>query len=170
MSRNSRLNERVRHPHSISHNGISVHFRDIEDEIVRAISQCTGVVGCVAWLRSPRILRALSNVPCNIAITNDVNLPRRQYKTLTARDTKYAAVGKVGLARGKMRHLMHHKFIVGFLDNSSKPSFVITGSFNFTVNSAANNLENVVRIDNAVVAAAYYEEALEVLKLSRSAC
>lgn len=138
--------------------------------IISAIKECTGVVGCVAWLRSPRILRALSEVPCNIAITNDVNLPRRQYKTLKPRDKNHAAVCKVGLARGRMRHLMHHKFIVGFKDNADVPSFVITGSFNFTQNSASNNLENIVRIDDAHIALAYAEEASAVLCVSRSAC
>lgn len=170
MSKNSRLNERMNHPSPKSHNGVSVYFHDIENVLIRSISECTSVVGCVAWLRSPRLLRALSKVPCNIAITNDVNLPRRQYKTLTARDKNYSAVCKVGLARGKMRHLMHHKFIVGFTTKSDEPSFVITGSFNFTVNSAQNNLENIVRIDDCVIANAYYEEALAVFKLSRSAC
>lgn len=138
--------------------------------VIRAINECTGVVGCVAWLRSPRILRALAEVPCNIAITNDVNLPRRQYKTLTPRDQDHAAVCKVGLARGRMRHLMHHKFIVGFKENDDVPSFVITGSFNFTQNSASNNLENIVRIDDARIAQAYVQEALAVLQVSKPAC
>ena len=115
-------------------------------------------------------MRALAKVPCNIAITNDVNLPRRQYKTLTRRDENHAAVCKVGLARGKFRHLMHHKFIVGFTDSAEVPSFVITGSFNFTQNSASNNLENIVRIDNARIAQAYFQEAKAVLAVSRSAC
>lgn len=160
----------MKHPPAQEHGGTSVHFEGIEQVIIDAIGQCTGIVGCVAWLRSPRIMRALAKVPCNIAITNDVNLPLRQYKTLKPMNKKYAAVCKVGLARGKMRHLMHHKFIVGFTDSDRVPSFVITGSFNFTHNSANNNLENIVRIDCKKIASAYLGEAMAVLAVARPAC
>ena len=80
--------------------GVCVHFEGIEQVIIDAIGQCTGVIGCVAWLRSPRIMRALAKVPCNIAITNDVNLPQRQYKSLKPREKstrRYASWGWLGV-------------------------------------------------------------------------
>ena len=40
--------------------GASVHFRNIENAIVERIDQADVVVGCVAWMTSEPILRALS--------------------------------------------------------------------------------------------------------------
>jgi len=128
--------------------------------VAEAIGECTQVVGCVAWLRSKPILRALERVPCSIAITNDVKLP--DYSALTPHLAGGPAVRKVGTARGRFRQLMHHKFIVGFRDN--KPSFVITGSFNFT---GSQNLENIVRIEDRRCAEMYLQEARQVLSIGR---
>lgn len=65
----------------------SVYFRDLESHLVRHISAASAVVGCVAWLTSPVILKALSAVPGGVSIVvqkedflrPDLN-PRRNWK------------------------------------------------------------------------------------------
>ena len=142
----------------------SVRFHDIESFIVDSIRECTQVVGCVAWLRSRGIMRALSNVPCTIVITNDTKLP--DYSSLTPFLSCHpTAVVKVGLARGRFRGLQHNKFIVGL--KNGKPSFVITGSFNYTEQASTQNLENVVRIDDSSCADAYMREALAIMAIAK---
>ena len=128
---------------------------------MRAIGRCSAVVGCVAWLRSPAILKALSQVRCTIAITNDTNLPGDAYAGLTPHLPGKPAVSKVGLARGRHRELMHHKFIVGL---TPEPTFVVTGSFNYTQHSSESNLDNVVIIESPDIARAYLREAEAVLR------
>lgn len=44
----------------IKSKGVSVHFRDIEDHIIDYISKADAIVGCVAWMTSRPILKALS--------------------------------------------------------------------------------------------------------------
>jgi len=144
---------------------VSAHFDgDCQTAVIAALRRCTAVVGCVAWLRCPEILAALENVQCTLAITNDVKLPVDKYKKLTPFLEGLPAVSKVGLARGRHRELMHHKFLVGF---TPQASFVLTGSFNYTQHSSKHNLENVVCIENKTLAQAYLREAKAVLEVAR---
>ena len=167
QTRTSRLRSRIRGAVSTRPcpATVSAHFNHkCEDVVVASIGRCTAVVGCVAWLRSPKILKALERVPCTLAITNDVNLPAQAYSKLQPHLPKLPAVSKVGLARGRRRELMHHKFIVGY---TPEPSFVITGSFNYTQNSAYANLDNVVVVENTEIAKAYLKEAMAILDIAR---
>ena len=128
------------------------------------IGECTQVVGCVAWLRSKAILRALERVPCSIAITNDTGLP--DYSSLTPfLSCQPTAVVKVGLARGRLRGLQHNKFVVGL--KGGRPAFVVTGSYNYTEQASQHNLENVVRIDDARLADAYMREAVAIMAIAK---
>lgn len=54
---------------AVSTNGsVKVHFRDLEQRIVDHIRHAQVVVGCVAWLTSDVILRALACVPKGVSI------------------------------------------------------------------------------------------------------
>ena len=158
------LNQRTNHQKPKEFGGtVSVQFDNIEDYLIACIRNSTEVVGCVAWLRSPKILKALEHKKCNIAITSDTKLPR--YSKIQPFMTTYGtAVRKVGLARGRYRALMHNKFLVFLLNG--KPRFVVTGSFNLTKHST-HNLENIVTIKIPECAEHYLKEAVEILNISR---
>lgn len=61
--------EPFRNTNAQSHSGeIQVFFRNIESELIARIRKAQLVVGCVAWLTSPQILKALSKVKNGVAI------------------------------------------------------------------------------------------------------
>lgn len=47
---------------------VQVFFRDIESELITRIQKAQLVVGCVAWLTNPQILKALSKVKSGVAV------------------------------------------------------------------------------------------------------
>lgn len=47
--------------------GVDVYFRDLADRLVEHIQQADMVLGCVAWLTHPKILKALAKVPCGVS-------------------------------------------------------------------------------------------------------
>jgi hypothetical protein len=47
---------------------VAVHFRDLERHLIGHIRHARMVVGCVAWLTSDTILRALAGVPGGVSI------------------------------------------------------------------------------------------------------
>lgn len=54
---------------TMSENGeVSVYFRELEEQLIRHIREAQMVVGCVAWLTSEPVLRALSEVKRGVAI------------------------------------------------------------------------------------------------------
>ena len=163
----SNLNNRVDHATTArsSTARVTVHFTDIERALCEFIDESEEVVGCVAWLKSRPILRALQNRPCTLLVTSDrVHRSARAALNALPHRTGTRAVSIVGLARGRFRPLMHNKFIV--MVRNRVPCAVMTGSFNFTAHSNAN-LENMVRIDDPIIASAYYEEAMEIYRISR---
>jgi len=74
-------------------------------------------------------------------------------------------VSIVGTARGRYRPLMHNKFLVLMRDR--EPYAVLTGSYNYTAHSDLN-MENILRVNDASVAQAYYNEAMEIYSVSRA--
>jgi hypothetical protein len=48
--------------------GVTVHFRNLEEHLLGHIRRSQIVVGCVAWLTSDTILRALASVPIGVSI------------------------------------------------------------------------------------------------------
>jgi phosphatidylserine/phosphatidylglycerophosphate/cardiolipin synthase-like enzyme len=75
------------------------------------------------------------------------------------------AKSAVSWVRGRGRSLMHHKFCV-FLDEDRKPTSVVTGSWNWTKQSM-KNVEHIVSVDDALVAARFMQEHLSVLKIAK---
>jgi len=59
---------------------------------------------------------------------------------------------------------MHSKFIIRV--NRGRPVAVWTGSFNFTVNASASNIENAVEIHDPVIAGAYLDEFARIAATS----
>jgi hypothetical protein len=47
---------------------LEAYFRDLEDHVARHIKEADAIVGCVAWLTSPRILDALASVKGGVSI------------------------------------------------------------------------------------------------------
>ena len=71
-----------------------------------------------------------------------------------------------------MAKLLFHRYITGLYSlivglKNGKPSFVITGSFNYTEQASTQNLENVVRIDDSSCADAYMREALAIMAIAK---
>ena len=162
----SNLNHRV--VHSSEANSIApvtAWFDGCCDAICAAIREADEVVACVAWLKCPRIIAALRTKPCTVLITSDTVHRRNRgaLRTLIPR-AGTRAVRIVGRARGRFRALMHNKFLV--VIQGGVPVSVLTGSFNYTAHSS-RNLENVVRIDCPIVAAAYLEEAMHINEIAR---
>lgn len=89
---------------------VKVYFRDQIDVLCRIIRRFPVVIGCVAWLTSKNVLRALADVPnCQIVVqkedflrpdrTGDGNdwhaLLRSMYQELRFTIDRYSIVGKV---------------------------------------------------------------------------
>lgn len=135
---------------------ITVYFNStsIIRALVRQIRGSERVYGCIAWLTHPKLLDELENVHSEIIMTkHKCNKFKRRIR-----------VKFLGTGRGKKKTLMHSKFAVGFKENSTKPSWVCTGSFNWT-KSAVRHHENMILIKDEDIAQAYYEEFLRLKHL-----
>lgn len=155
------LNARVKRPPAAAAAAASarvrVHFDGIVAALADAVASCQGpVVGCVAWLAHPDLRRVLEKRGAQVVVTNDARACASRGKL---------KVRRVGLKRGAMRPLMHHKFLV-LCDARGHPETVWTGSFNFTKHSC-ENLENIVEIHSASVASHFFGEFEAVWKLGR---
>jgi hypothetical protein len=51
-----------------SDGSVTVHFRDLEQHFLAHIQNAKMVVGCIAWMTSESILRALSQVPDGVSM------------------------------------------------------------------------------------------------------
>lgn len=164
----SNLNNRVHHisPAEDPRCSAKVYFNDIESVVCDAIREACEVVVCVAWLKSTRVVNELSRTPSTVVLTSD-RVHRANRAALNALPSRQGLrpASVVGLARGRFRPLMHNKFLV-LIDGTGAPYSVLTGSYNYTQHST-KNLENIVRIDSDEIANAYFDEALELYKVSR---
>tara|TARA_B100001059_G_scaffold236035_1_gene284352 strand:- start:3875 stop:4408 length:534 start_codon:yes stop_codon:yes gene_type:complete len=128
------------------------------------------VVGCVAWLSNKRILSALSKKQgvCFVC-TKDKLLKRKSnraaFKLLKPCFPDSTPIRTVGAGRGRLKSLLHHKFIIGCSEDA-KPLWVMNGSFNMT-ESAMTNIENMMLFEDEEVAQAFYEEFCRVFKISK---
>lgn len=132
---------------------ICVYFKptSIMRALVRQIRSSDRVCGCIAWLTHPKLLDELENVDSEIIMTrHKCNKFKRHIK-----------VKFLGTGRGRKKILMHSKFAVGFAKDSTKPSWVCTGSFNWT-KSAVRHHENMIVIKDEDIAQAYYKEFLRL--------
>lgn len=156
-----------RRPHS--KDNVRVFFRPehILGHLKRKIISAHYVVGCVAWCSNPDLLDAMRRCKgVSLVINYDralIRKHRQQYMSLTPMQGSKAAVHYV---RGGGRALMHHKFMV-YLDEERRPISVTTGSWNWT-NQSMKNLEHVVSIDDAEMAARFMQEHLDVLSVAKS--
>ena len=135
---------------------IRVYFNStsIVRALVRQIRGSERVYGCIAWLTHPKLLDELESVDSEIIMTrHKCNKFKRHIK-----------VKFMGKGRGKKKSLMHSKFAVGFSKKSTKPSWVCTGSFNWT-KSAVRHHENMILIQDEDIAQAYYDEFLRLKAL-----
>lgn len=130
------------------------------------IKKATYVVGCVAWLTNKKILGALRKTRgVQIIVTNDSILRRMKpyYSNLPVYNN--ASICVVGSGRGKMKSLMHHKFLIG-LNEMHQPIWTCNGSFNIT-ESAKTNLENITFYSNESIGNAFLSEFKGVYKISK---
>jgi phosphatidylserine/phosphatidylglycerophosphate/cardiolipin synthase-like enzyme len=127
------------------------------------------VMGCAAWFTNTKIIRALSTLRgVSIICTRDkvarTKSSKAKYKSLPKHDG-IPTIRLLGCGRGRSASLMHHKFLVG-MDESQAPIWVSTGSFNLT-ESATNNIENLMIIENRAVAMTFLQEFQRLYKLSK---
>ena len=155
------LNDRLPKSRSetLHHDHISVRFGSLRPWLVDTIGTAARVEGCVAWLTDPVILRALRKVHADLVVTSDKMHTKKRFQGL-------ASVRRVGRQRGRLRPLLHHKFLIG-LSKSAAPLWVLTGSMNFSTHSA-HNLENAVLIRDPAVVETFRAEFRRVRKISRS--
>lgn len=141
---------------------VTAHFGDVTAQAERFIAQSEQVVGAVAWVRSPRLLEALSARPVSLIVNKEFVLrrPGKERQALdrlrtpaTGHDRSVRVAGDC--SRGAFTGLMHHKFLVRL--TRGIPAAVWTGSFNFT-SGAAGNFENAIEIADPGVAMLFYDE------------
>ena len=169
---------------------VTAHFGDVASALETFITGSEALVGCVAWLTSPRMIAALSGRPVALVVTKEwwlrstnrtaLSVRRRElYATLTGglaaedfpaplsglggRIDPVRAMGHNPRARSAAHPLMHSKFLVRLV--SGRPVAVWTGSFNLS-KSAESNIENAVEIHDPAIAAAYLAEFARVEALS----
>ena len=166
-----------------SSGNVSVHFGDVAAAAEEFITGSEMLVGCVAWVKSRRLVAALARRPVALVVNKEFGLrvkghperealmslvggvPSRSLPSPTPKEAKLDPVRCAGwAAKGRFGALMHHKFLVR-LDRTGKPLAVWTGSFNLTA-GAENNIENGMTITDPVIAAAFLEEFTRVWAVS----
>lgn len=171
---------------------VVAHFGDVATPLAEFLAESESVVGCVAWITSPRFVDQLVGKPVSLivnkewalrssdsspsAVRSRTNLGRltgglrRQdfglpLNRVTGVDTIQAVrcAGHLSRTRAANTPLMHHKFLVRL--HSGKAVAVWTGSLNLTV-AGELNLENGVEIHDPSIAAAYLDEWARVAAIS----
>lgn len=153
---------------------VTVHFGDVTarcEEFIRASEE---VVGAVAWVRSPRLVRALAERPVALIVNKEFVLRRPGSKERSSLDGLHGGVHGFGAAispvrclgdcsRNAFTGLMHHKFLIRL--ERGKPTAVWTGSFNLT-SGAGGNFENAIEIDDPRVAGEFFAEFARLYDIS----
>lgn len=143
-----------------------VHFGDVTAACEQFIRQSDQIVGAVAWVRSPRLIRALAERPVALIVNKEFALRQQHSKERLALRPLRGGVRRYSLSkapvrvigdcsRGSFTGLMHHKFLIRL--DRGRPVAVWTGSFNLTT-GAAGNLENAVEIHDKAVAREFFHE------------
>ena len=140
---------------------VEVRFDKISPWIVKHIREAHSIVGCIAWLSDPDILKALVKVKrVDIIVTSD-----RFSKRNKSLYQKLQSVRVLGRKTGRLRPLMHHKFLVGF-SKTGESLWCFNGSYNFS-NHSKHNLENCMRFTNRKTIHAFIEEFKRLKTRSR---
>lgn len=171
---------------------VIAHFGDVATPLAEFLAGSESVVGCVAWITSPRFVDQLVGKPVSLivnkewalrssgsapaAIRSRANLARltgglrRQdfgapLNQVPGADNIQAVrcVGHLSRTRASNTPLMHHKFLVRL--RAGKAVAAWTGSLNLTV-AGELNLENGVEIHNPAIAAGYLDEWARVAAIS----
>lgn len=153
----------------LSKDGVRVFFRPdhIVGHLKRKIMSAHYAIGCVAWCSNPDLLDALRRCKgVSLVINYDRTLIRKHREQYMSMTPMPGARTPVYYVRGGGRALMHHKFMV-YLDEDRRPISVTTGSWNWTKQSM-KNLEHIVSIDDAEMAARFMQEHLDVLAVAKS--
>jgi phosphatidylserine/phosphatidylglycerophosphate/cardiolipin synthase-like enzyme len=140
--------------------------QEIENAIINHVKRqdTIYVIGCVAWMSNKKILKYMADYLSGVSIvtTNDQLVKRRSnqiaYRQLPA--CYNDAIRTIGVRKGRFKSLMHHKFLCG-LDHNRNAIWVMNGSFNLT-ESAVTNLENVMFLQDSVIANSFLEEFLRI--------
>lgn len=121
-----------------SDGSVTVHFRDIEKHLLNHIHKANMVVGCVAWMTSASILRALSHVPNGVSIVvqkEDFLRPdlesnnnwkvelRQQYNALKLPPQRHVFDNLVGELSYCADQTIHPVRCVGNHNQEKKPAF-----------------------------------------------
>lgn len=162
------LNKKTKHADNLKTDKIDIFFNDIHDKVLELIKESVYCVGCIAWLREDKILQELKQKKgCGIVINNErlQKELRQKYEELKSFHKKEDAVKTIGKKKKNWSAMMHNKFLVGMNKNKT-PTFVLTGSFNFTANSS-NNLENMLVIRKRDIVKKYLEEYKQIRASSK---
>jgi len=162
---------------------VTVHFGDIATAAEAFIEDSPMVVGCVAWVKSRRLVDALARRPVALVVNKEFGLrvqghPEREpllrlhggvpSEKLPLPKPKEPVLDPVRCAgwatKGRFGALMHHKFLVR-LGADGAALAVWTGSFNLTA-GAERNIENGMTVTDPVIAHAFLEEFTRVWALS----
>ena len=156
--------------------GVRIIFSDIATELCVLVAEAHAVVGAVAWFTDKEVLRCMAERKggVRLAITNDTVRKdvREAYSQLKRADDTIAggggrgAVLRVGERAGKMRALMHHKFLVG-IGEKGEYLWCVTGSYNVTSHSR-RSMENMVVMRDPAVCEAFHNECKAIF--ASSAC
>jgi hypothetical protein len=177
-----------------SHGAVRAHLGDIATPLAAFLAASESVVGCIAWITSPRLMDELVGKPVSLivnkefalretdthpsAVRNRANLarltgglrrcdfPAPLNQIAGAHGDTIDAVRCVGhISRGHTPNSpLLHHKFVVRL-SAGKPVAVWTGSCNFSVN-AESSLENAVEIHDPAIAAAYLAEWARVATVS----
>ncbi|MBN2040744.1 MAG: DUF1669 domain-containing protein [Spirochaetes bacterium] len=138
----------------VADTGIEVYFSpedDIESIIVRKLSEAKDVICFMAFsFTNDRIADELIRLnKSGVSVSGIIertgaNSKYSEYKKLNIEGVQ------VNLDRNK--RIMHHKVII--IDNR----LLLTGSYNFSKNANKNNDENLIVVDNKIIAGEYVNE------------
>lgn len=175
---------------------VIAHLGDIASPLTKFLDESESIVGCVAWITSPRFVDALLGKPVSLIVNKEWALRDSDTKPASVRNRANLARLTGGLRRrdfpaplceaagasgddiSAVRCVGHsprartannplmHHKFVVRL-RAGQPVAVWTGSFNFTVN-AESSLENAIEVHDPVIAAAYLAEWARVAAVSES--
>jgi hypothetical protein len=117
------------------------------------------VVGCLAWLTHPELLKHLADKPCKLVVT--ASTLSKRTKTAYKRCGIVKRLGR----RGKRTPFMHHKFLIG-VDDDGNGVWLLNGSFNYSTN-ATHSLENIICTTDITTIQAFTKEFERIYKIAR---
>lgn len=173
---------------------VRAHLGDIATPLARFLADSESVVGCVAWITSPRLMDQLVGKPVSLIVNKEWALRQGDMSPSAVRNRENLARLSGGLYRSdfpaplnqirgatnepidavrcvghnlrgrQANNPLMHHKFAVRLSDGN-PVAVWTGSFNFSVN-AESSLENAIEIHDPAIAAAYLAEWARVAAVS----